>query len=173
MKLKLAPRVSDTCTRTRIITIFHLGLETSTGGALEHWCPSCSGSGSALCILYLVNAQHDSDSVRDLAQANLLSRFTGTAATLYGFFNTSLPAFPSSISYSVSLDGVPTTNYASSLATTDPDSENSVLAAFTGLPNEEHFVELALHNSGESDGSILLRFDRVILQSEASGSSKQ
>ncbi|KAI0688175.1 hypothetical protein BC835DRAFT_329691 [Cytidiella melzeri] len=93
----------------------------------------------------------------------LCSAYYRTAATLYGFFNTSLPAFPSAVSYSVSLDGVSTTNYASSF-TTDPDSQDNILAAFTNLTNGEHFLELALHSSGNvSEEIILLMFDRVVL----------
>ena len=77
------------------------------------------------------------------------------------------------MSYSVSLDGVPTTNYASSF-TSDQNSAGNVLAAFTNLTNEEHSIELALHTSRDvDDGSILLRFDRVVLESEPLSSSKQ
>ena len=91
--------------------------------------------------------------------------FSGTAVTLYGFFPTSLPAFPAAISYSVSLDGLSTTNYASSFSS-DPDSTDNVLASFTNLTNDEHFVQLTLHNPTTTfDDSILLRFDRAIITS--------
>ncbi|KAI0339912.1 hypothetical protein BDW22DRAFT_1399608 [Trametopsis cervina] len=97
--------------------------------------------------------------------ASLRIRWNGTAVTLYGFFPTSLDAFPATISYSVSLDGVPTTNYASSF-TADPNSEDNILAAFTGLANDAHIVELALHNpTGMSDDAILMRFDRAVITS--------
>lgn len=101
------------------------------------------------------------------------SCLTGTAAILHGYFDTSQAAFPSSVSYSVSLDGVPTTNYVSSF-TPDPNSEDNVLAAFTNLTNQEHSIELALHAAGDAvvDGSnILLRFDRAVLQSEPPSSA--
>ena len=99
---------------------------------------------------------------------------SGTAVTLYGFFPVLSPEFPATISYSVSLDGVPTTNYASSF-TTDPDSVDNVLATFTNLTNDEHFVLLTVHNSAAmTDDSILLRFDRAVITSELpSTSSKQ
>ncbi|KAI0084910.1 hypothetical protein BDY19DRAFT_1050965 [Irpex rosettiformis] len=98
--------------------------------------------------------------------ASLDIRWNGTAVTLHGFFDTSQNTFPSSTSYSVSLDGVPTTNYASSF-TPDPNSEENVLAAFANLTNQEHSIQIALHTTGDADdGSILLRFDRAVLQSE-------
>jgi hypothetical protein len=77
------------------------------------------------------------------------------------------------MSYSVSLDGVPTTNYAFHF-NNDDNSADNVLAAFSDLQLAEHSVQLTLHNSGNvSDDTILLRFDRVDLQSRLPASSVQ
>lgn len=117
------------------------------------------------CIIWQDAAVHLCNALLERVH-RLTLRYTGTAVTLHGFFPTSLPAFPSSISYSVLLDGVPTANYASSF-TADPNSEDNILAAFTNLTNDEHFVELMTHNSGGvPDGTILLRFDRAVIESQ-------
>ncbi len=86
---------------------------------------------------------------------------------LYGSFPVTSPSFPSSLTYAVTLDGTPTTNYASSISP-DVAVDNNILASFTNLTNGEHLVELTMRNpTGLSDEINLLQFDRVVITSHA------
>jgi len=99
--------------------------------------------------------------------ASLGVRWNGTGIALYGdllpFGSASNPS--GSISYTVSVDGTPTTNYESSFSSsTDPSS--NILALFSNLTYGEHLIELAMQNAANTvDGSVLLRFDRADITS--------
>lgn len=70
-----------------------------------------------------------------------------------------------SAAFSVTLDGIPTTNYA--FSPSPSDISNSVLASFSNLSYSEHVVVLTLHNPGLlDDGTVLLQFDRAVLTAE-------
>lgn len=70
-----------------------------------------------------------------------------------------------SVTYSVFLDGTPTTNYGFSFSAPS-DYANNVLASFTNLTYEQHTIELVMRNPQRiSDGSVLLKFDRAVLTS--------
>ncbi|EKM54681.1 uncharacterized protein PHACADRAFT_210467 [Phanerochaete carnosa HHB-10118-sp] len=94
--------------------------------------------------------------------ATLSLRWNGTAVSLCGFFPTSTSGFPSTVSYSIALDGTATTNYAFSFSP-DSDPAKSVLASFTDLTNGEHVVELTMHNPDDLDD--ILQFDRAVITS--------
>lgn len=95
----------------------------------------------------------------------VLTACPGTAVSLFGFFPTSASGFPSSVSYSVALDGSATTNYASAFSP-DSDPATSVLASFTNLTNGEHIVEVTMHDPNDlDDSSIILQFDRAVITS--------
>ena len=88
------------------------------------------------------------------------SLLIGTGVALYGYFPPDSSTVPSSLSYSISLDGTSTTNYASSITGSDPTQ--SVLAAFTNLTDTEHSIVLTMHNpDGLSHPDFVLQFDRA------------
>ncbi|KAL4251440.1 hypothetical protein ABKN59_005708 [Abortiporus biennis] len=97
--------------------------------------------------------------------ASLTIGWNGSAISVFGIL---LPtSTPSSATYSVLLDGVPTTNYASS-SPTPPNYYTNVLAAFSNLTNSDHTVVLTMHNPDHIiDGSVLLQFDRAVLTTGA------
>ena len=89
----------------------------------------------------------------------------GTGISMFGFFPANNPAFPWNLSYSVSLDGIPTTNYVSSDISGD-NVTTDVLASFTNLTNTQHSVTMTMHNSGNAIGpDPSLLFDRAIIMS--------
>ena len=75
----------------------------------------------------------------------------------------------------MTLDGTPTTNYASSQPQsssngTEADASTGILASIANLPDAEHEVILTVHNpsrmnSTDSCGAVLL-FDRAVLTAE-------
>ena len=81
---------------------------------------------------------------------------------LHGSFNSSLSNAPSTVPYSVSLDGTATTNYQSHLSE-DSDPATSTLASFMNLTNGEHIVELTMQPLQSDDNSTILEFDRAII----------
>lgn len=65
----------------------------------------------------------------------------------------------------MTLDGIPTTNYA--FSSTSTDISKNVLASFTDLSYAEHVVQLTLLNPDLLfDGSVLLQFDRADITGE-------
>lgn len=98
----------------------------------------------------------------------------GTGVSLYGEF---LPIDDDgTATYSVALDGTPTTNFA--FSNDSPVISDNILAAFSNLSYGEHTVELTLHNpKSVFDGTVMLQVDRVVVvgevppQSSASGMS--
>lgn len=90
---------------------------------------------------------------------------SGTAVALYGYFPTASPSYPFTLSYSVSLDGSATTNYASAFPSTS-DITQDVLVSFTNLTNKQHSLELIMHNSDQSQDGLLL-VDRVVITANA------
>ncbi|KAH8107876.1 hypothetical protein BXZ70DRAFT_18996 [Cristinia sonorae] len=81
-------------------------------------------------------------------------RWNGTGISFFGDF---LPQSDEA-SFSVTLDGTPTTNFGFFAA--NNVSEN-VLASFANLTYGEHDVELALHKP--DDNPAVLRFDRAVI----------
>ncbi|KAI0949030.1 hypothetical protein AcW1_008745 [Taiwanofungus camphoratus] len=97
-------------------------------------------------------------------------RWNGTAVTIYGTLTSGASA-TSSLSYSVSLDGDPTTDYVSSLSSpaSVESASGDVLAAFSNLTDTAHEIVLTAHNSGMSKNGnssgtdSVLAFDRAVV----------
>ncbi|CAL1706387.1 unnamed protein product [Somion occarium] len=90
-----------------------------------------------------------------------------TAISLYGELTLSNNGAQQvdSVTYSISLDGTPTTNYGSFFSSPS-DYANNILASFANLTYGLHTIELVMHNPEQvSDGSVLLQFDRAVLTS--------
>ncbi|KAI0074664.1 hypothetical protein K474DRAFT_1699576 [Panus rudis PR-1116 ss-1] len=97
--------------------------------------------------------------------ASVTVHWNGTGITLFGELTPTTDLSSSSATYSVSLDGTPTTNYASFFSSPS-DYTNNVLASFANLSYAEHTIELVMHNPDNIlDGSVLLQFDRAALTS--------
>ncbi|KAI0786650.1 hypothetical protein C8Q75DRAFT_808179 [Abortiporus biennis] len=128
------------------------------------WNPFFSGSGFASNSPDLVGSGTGLH-VTAADGASLTIGWNGSAISVFGIL---LPtSTPSSATYSVLLDGVPTTNYASS-SSTPPNYYTNVLAAFSNLTNSDHTVVLTMHNPDHIiDGSVLLQFDRAVLTTGA------
>ncbi|KAK7692350.1 hypothetical protein QCA50_003975 [Cerrena zonata] len=98
--------------------------------------------------------------------ASMSLRWNGTGVSLYGELDPSDSGQqPNSVTYSVILDGTPTTNYDSFFSASS-DYANNILASFSNLTYDQHTIELVMHNPQQiSDGSVLLKFDRAVLTS--------
>ncbi|GBE80613.1 hypothetical protein SCP_0303280 [Sparassis crispa] len=106
--------------------------------------------------------------------AALAISWNGTAITLYGtlILNASTSS-AQPLTYSIALDGTPTTNYVSSLSTpaTVSSASADVLAGFASLEDAFHEVVLTVHNpSAQGQGQNMVAFDRAVVWMDASGS---
>ncbi|KAI9067273.1 hypothetical protein FKP32DRAFT_1609454 [Trametes sanguinea] len=102
---------------------------------------------------------------------------TGTGITVFGTLVP--PTGDVDVSYTVTLDGTPTTNYISNLSSipTVYTAANDVLVAFNSLPDGQHSLQLTLQNSdingipGNSTVGPLLAFDRALVNASTGDTS--
>lgn len=129
----------------------------------------CAGNGHIFCAAFLTTIKPPKLYFRfsvahNTTHYSCTNQLPGTAVSLYGLFPVNNPSFPSTLSYSISLDGVPTTNYNSS--STSGNASQDVLASFTNLTNDRHHLQLTMHNpDGLAGPTAQLLFDRAVITS--------
>ncbi|KAJ3535213.1 hypothetical protein NM688_g7009 [Phlebia brevispora] len=134
--------------------------------ASDGWNPCYSLTGAPACDSSSGQDNTTATSLHATASdgASMTLDWNGTAVSLYGYFPTNNPSFPSALSYSVSLDGISTTNYVSQLSSGNISQD--ILASFTSLTNGAHSVQLTMHNPGGLSGpNTQLLFGRAVITS--------
>ncbi|KAL7281543.1 hypothetical protein ACG7TL_004860 [Trametes sanguinea] len=159
----------DTFTGTPAITVGWNSFDTASGFA-----DSPSGPGSLIGPT-LVNGTSLHLTAADGAALQI--DWHGTGITVFG---TLVPSTGDvEVSYTVILDGTPTTNYISNLSSipTVDTAANDVLVAFNSLPDGQHSLQLTLQNPDTSGIPVnstigpLLAFDRALVNASTGNSS--
>ncbi|EMD37645.1 hypothetical protein CERSUDRAFT_73497 [Gelatoporia subvermispora B] len=109
-------------------------------------------------------------SVRSFREAyGVTGLLEGTGAVLHG---TVLPptvssTHPTNVTYTLALDGVPTTNFVSSISPSASvlTASSDVLASFSNLSDGTHMVVLTVHNPGDQSSGQqgMIAFDRAVV----------